>query len=227
MLAFLLARDTMHQNQWLAAIEELREEGAEKLPTPSNFPQSKEHTEVVNQYLNFSDGQRASEGRWASGPTPDGKGALTYHDGPTTSAPFLPSRIPTRGSTAPRSCPTPWRRWPASRRTRCTRSKPARTRHDVPTARWGSGNALTARRGPLADPLSLLRTHDRVGITGEGVTGACARSEVGGSEPAPEYSGLPGVGSGFHDSADAFDDSDADKHLPHRGRRSPSPHRGG
>ncbi|TMZ35870.1 manganese catalase family protein, partial [Klebsiella pneumoniae] len=72
MLAFLLARDTMHQNQWLAAIEELREEGTEKLPVPSNFPQSQEHTEVSYQYLNFSDGQRAAEGRWASGPTPDG-----------------------------------------------------------------------------------------------------------------------------------------------------------
>lgn len=94
MLAFLLARDTMHQNQWLAAIEELREEGAEKLPTPSNFPQSKEHTEVSYQYLNFSDGQRASEGRWASGPTPDGKGEFTYHDGPTASAPFPPITHP-------------------------------------------------------------------------------------------------------------------------------------
>ena len=56
------------------------------MPAPSNFPQSKEHTEVSYQYLNFSDGRRASEGRWASGPTPDGKGEFTYHDGPTTSA---------------------------------------------------------------------------------------------------------------------------------------------
>src|SRR5690606_19442682 len=88
MLAFLLARDTMHQNQWLAAIEELKEEGAEELPVPSNFPQSKEHTEVSYQYLNFSDGSQASEGRWASGATPDGKGEFSYHDGPTTSAPM-------------------------------------------------------------------------------------------------------------------------------------------
>ena len=85
MLAFLLARDTMHQNQWLAAIEELREEGAEKLPTPSNFPQSKEHTEVSYQYLNFSDGQRASEG--AGHPVPRGqRGRVHLPDGPTTSA---------------------------------------------------------------------------------------------------------------------------------------------
>jgi Manganese containing catalase len=32
MLSFLLARDTMHQNQWLAAIKELEEEGLEMTP---------------------------------------------------------------------------------------------------------------------------------------------------------------------------------------------------
>jgi Mn-containing catalase len=88
LLAFLIARDTMHQNQWLAAIEELKESGAEQLPVPSNFPQSKEHGEVAYQYLNFSDGAAAAEGRWASGPSPDGKGEFSYHDGPTTSAPM-------------------------------------------------------------------------------------------------------------------------------------------
>lgn len=88
MLAFLLARDTMHQNQWLAAAAELREEGTEKLPVPSNFPQSREHQEVSYQYLNFSDGRHAAEGPWASGPTPDGNGEFSYHEGPTTSAPM-------------------------------------------------------------------------------------------------------------------------------------------
>ena len=86
MLGFLLARDTMHQNQWEAAVAELKAEGAEKLPVPSNFPQSKEHTEVSYQYLNFSDGPAAAEGPWASGPTPDGHGEFSYHEGPTTRA---------------------------------------------------------------------------------------------------------------------------------------------
>ncbi|MGW9627960.1 manganese catalase family protein [Microbacterium sp. NPDC055521] len=94
MLAFLLARDTMHQNQWEAAVAELKAEGAEKLPVPSNFPQSKEHTEVSYQYLNFSDGPAASEGRWASGPAPDGKGEFSYHEGPTTRAPMPPHTRP-------------------------------------------------------------------------------------------------------------------------------------
>ncbi|WAP52145.1 manganese catalase family protein [Arthrobacter sp. ATA002] len=93
MLSFLLARDTMHQNQWLAAAKELQAEGAESLPVPSNFPIKKEERTVSYQYLNFSDGNTASEGSWASGPTPDGLGEFSYHDGPTTSAPMPP---PTR-----------------------------------------------------------------------------------------------------------------------------------
>lgn len=94
LLAFLLARDTMHQNQWLAAVAELQEEGAEKLPVPSNFPLEKEHREVATQYLNFSDGVHAKEGSWASGPTPDGHGEFSYHDGPTTTAPMPPPTHP-------------------------------------------------------------------------------------------------------------------------------------
>ena len=93
-LSFLIARDTMHQNQWLAAIAELQAEGLEQLPVPSNFPQKQENQEVHYQYLNFSDGKAASEGSWASGPTPDGNGEFTYHDGPTTSAPMPPPTQP-------------------------------------------------------------------------------------------------------------------------------------
>jgi len=94
LLAFLLARDTMHQNQWLAAIEELKADGLEQLPVPSNFPQGHETTEVSYQYLNFSDGADAANGRWASGPTPDGNGEFSYHDGSTTSAPMPPPTHP-------------------------------------------------------------------------------------------------------------------------------------
>ena len=88
LLSFLLARDTMHQNQWTAAVRELQEEGKETMPVPSNFPLKKEHREVSYQYQNFSDGPAAAEGSWASGPTPDGHGEFTYHEGPTTSAPM-------------------------------------------------------------------------------------------------------------------------------------------
>ncbi|MCK0115721.1 manganese catalase family protein [Isoptericola sp. S6320L] len=88
LLAFLLARDTMHQNQWIAAAQELRDEGMEELPVPSTFPQGKEHTESSYQYINFSDGQHASEGRWASGPTPDGKSEFEYVDTPPPGEPM-------------------------------------------------------------------------------------------------------------------------------------------
>ena len=82
LLAFLLARDTMHQNQWTAAAAELRAEGYEDLPVPSNFPISKEVQDVEYKYINFSDGATAKDGTWASGPTPDGRGEFSYEDAP-------------------------------------------------------------------------------------------------------------------------------------------------
>jgi Mn-containing catalase len=94
LLGFLLARDTMHQNQWLAAAAELREEGIEDLPVPSNFPLGKEDRDVSYQYINFSDGQAAADGRWASGPTPDGKGEFTYLAEPQTAVPMPPPTHP-------------------------------------------------------------------------------------------------------------------------------------
>jgi Mn-containing catalase len=94
LLSFLLARDTMHQNQWIAAAAELREEGAEDLPVPSNFPLANENRDVAYQYINFSDGAMAADGRWASGPTPDGKGEFTYLDGPQNTVPMPPPTVP-------------------------------------------------------------------------------------------------------------------------------------
>ena len=93
LLSFLLARDTMHQNQWLAAAQELRDEGYEDLPVPSNFPLKKEERDVSYDYINFSDGAHASEGSWASGPTPDGKGEFRYVAEPE---PGVPMPEPTR-----------------------------------------------------------------------------------------------------------------------------------
>jgi Mn-containing catalase len=94
LLSFLIARDTMHQNQWLAAIAELQAEGTETLPVPSNFPLNQEHREFSYEYINFSDGKTAAEGSWASGPAPDGKGEFSYRDGPETSVPMPPPTQP-------------------------------------------------------------------------------------------------------------------------------------
>ncbi|MBW4610187.1 MAG: manganese catalase family protein [Hassallia sp. WJT32-NPBG1] len=77
-LSFLIARDTMHQNQWLAAIEELQADGLESTPVPSSFPQNLEKREHAYQFWNHSEGTQSAEGRWAQGPSPDGKGQFEY-----------------------------------------------------------------------------------------------------------------------------------------------------
>jgi Mn-containing catalase len=82
MLSFLIARDTMHQNQWLSAIAELEAEGLEATPVPSLFPQSLELQAVSYQYLNCSDGTESANGRWASGPSLDGRGHIEYVESP-------------------------------------------------------------------------------------------------------------------------------------------------
>ena len=89
MLSFLIARDTMHQNQWLAAIEELKADGLEETPVPAVFPQAQEMTEVSYQYLNFSEGEESAQGRWASGPSMDGKGEIEYVASPQAMGPEM------------------------------------------------------------------------------------------------------------------------------------------
>ena len=78
MLSFLIARDTMHQNQWLAAIAELKEDGLGMTPVPSTFPQEREKSEVAYQFWNCSEGTESEEGQWAKGPSVDGKGEFEY-----------------------------------------------------------------------------------------------------------------------------------------------------
>ncbi len=73
MLAFLIARDTMHQQQWLAVIEELG--GYEQqLPIPNSFPQSQEHTKFSYAYFVHNKEAPIPEGRWTQGQSLDGKG---------------------------------------------------------------------------------------------------------------------------------------------------------
>jgi Mn-containing catalase len=76
MLSFLIARDTMHQNQWMAAIEEL--ETHQKAIVPSTFPQDLEKQEVSYSFMSFSDGEESKLGRWASGSSMDGQAEFKY-----------------------------------------------------------------------------------------------------------------------------------------------------
>jgi len=76
MLSWLIARDTMHQNQWLAAIAEL--EAKENIVVPSTFPRQLEKREVSHVLFNFSQGDESATGRWANGPSMDGEGVFQY-----------------------------------------------------------------------------------------------------------------------------------------------------
>ena len=71
LLSFLIARDTMHQQQWLAVIEELG--GHKGLPIPNSFPQSKELQEVSYAFVTTNiNGEGTPEGRWTHGKSLDG-----------------------------------------------------------------------------------------------------------------------------------------------------------
>ncbi len=76
MLSFLIARDTMHQQQWLAAIEDMGGE-AKNLPIPNSFPQSQETQDYSYVYFGHMIDGSVPEGRWTSGPSMDGKGEFT------------------------------------------------------------------------------------------------------------------------------------------------------
>jgi Mn-containing catalase len=87
-LSFMIARDTMHQNQWLAAIEELKSDGFEDTVTPKIAYEygKKEH---AYQFWNHSDGTESAEGRWAKGRSIDGKGEFEYVANPEPISPAV------------------------------------------------------------------------------------------------------------------------------------------
>jgi Mn-containing catalase len=71
MLSFLIARDTMHQNQWMAVLEEQKDMG---LPVPPDFPSSQEKEEFAYEFFVHSDGEVPDDARWTSGTSVDSKG---------------------------------------------------------------------------------------------------------------------------------------------------------
>lgn len=78
MLSFLIARDTMHQQQWLAVLEELREQGG-VLPIPNSFPQNLENQDANYVFLgtNIDPAAPIPEGRWSQGLSLDGRAQYT------------------------------------------------------------------------------------------------------------------------------------------------------
>jgi Mn-containing catalase len=73
MLSFLIARDTMHQQQWLAVIEEIED----PLPAPSDFPQSEEQQKFSYAFFVHSNGPVPTNSRFTTGPSLDGNGEFS------------------------------------------------------------------------------------------------------------------------------------------------------
>ncbi|PLR96747.1 manganese catalase family protein [Bacillus sp. T33-2] len=76
MLQFLISRDTMHQNQWYAAICEL--ESKSNIVVPSTFPPQCDKPEFSHTFFNLSRGEQSAAGRWAHGPSMDSTGYFRY-----------------------------------------------------------------------------------------------------------------------------------------------------
>ncbi len=99
MLSFLIARDTMHQQQWLAVIEELG--GAtETLPIPNSFNQANETQEFSYAFFATAvDGSEPAPAPWNSGPALDGKGQhSTFVNKPLGQEPVLGPARPDSGA---------------------------------------------------------------------------------------------------------------------------------
>jgi Mn-containing catalase len=79
MLSFLIARDTMHQNQWLAVLEELGSGSLSSVhPIPNSFPQNLEVDGFNYAFVNTNISTDPSPGgRWTQGTSIDGKGTFT------------------------------------------------------------------------------------------------------------------------------------------------------
>ncbi|MCA1038683.1 manganese catalase family protein [Bacillus infantis] len=77
MLSFLIARDTAHQNQWIAAISELEQREGD-IVVPTTFPRELEKQAVAYDFYNLSRGEASKKGRWAKGPSMDGRSNFRY-----------------------------------------------------------------------------------------------------------------------------------------------------
>lgn len=96
MLGFMIARDTMHQEQWLAAWEELG--GRKNHPIPNNFDQSIEPEEYNYTFYSLhKDGEPGPKGRWSAGESFDGRS--TFNQKPMQPA----GEVPDLGMASPKA----------------------------------------------------------------------------------------------------------------------------
>jgi Mn-containing catalase len=77
MLSYLIARDTMHQQQWLAVIEEMG--GTAVLPIPNSFDRTKEAQEFSYMFMGTErTGLPIEPGACTEGASLDGKGTFSF-----------------------------------------------------------------------------------------------------------------------------------------------------
>jgi Mn-containing catalase len=78
MLSFLIARDTMHQNQWLAVLEDIGGL-ADVHPIPNSFDESLQNQEFNYTFVSTrKEPQNDPLQRWTTGPSMDGRGSFEY-----------------------------------------------------------------------------------------------------------------------------------------------------
>lgn len=99
LFSFLLARDTMHQNQWLAAIKDL--ESKEGPIVPSTVPPEWEATEFSHILYTNPETSTASQLPWVSQPAPDGHPITVEKPKPLSEKPVLKPGPPESHDTLP------------------------------------------------------------------------------------------------------------------------------
>jgi len=77
LLSFLIARDTMHQQQWLAAIEEI---GDTFQPAPNDVLDEGDYKQYAYAFFGHADAPMDPSARWLSGPSLDGRGEFSFAD---------------------------------------------------------------------------------------------------------------------------------------------------
>ena len=90
MLEYLIGRDTMHQNQWHAALDAI----GEHRPVPASFDQEKENQDYNYQFMStFREQREDPERRWTEGESPDGNGEFSFGYQPGNDVPDLDEMI--------------------------------------------------------------------------------------------------------------------------------------
>ncbi|WP_123534536.1 manganese catalase family protein [Halosimplex salinum] len=81
MLAYLIARDTMHQNQWIAILKDLGdpEDLLDVHPIPDSFPDEVENQEFNYAFMSTNVEPDDDPGQpWTSGESPDSEGEFSF-----------------------------------------------------------------------------------------------------------------------------------------------------